>query len=307
MPSRTPASPGRLARRLRPACMAGILFTLVSCAHVEEAQIPEGLSTHARFVPERADDFAWENDKIAFRAYGPALRDSAEDSGFDAWLKRVPYPIVDKWYAGHLEGVSYHTDHGEGYDPYKVGGSRGCGGLALWMDQQLISSNVFNRWEVVKATPAETVFRLFYTYEHGGDTYEETKEISIRLGDRLFRSTSTFLKNGAPAAHLPIAIGLVRQHLNDTVVSNQKEGWMAVWDTIDGSELGTGVVIDPARIDSFFLQTGPDALDDHALLLTKTDANGQLTYHAGYGWARAGEITTLDAWLSYLTEFSEKH
>src|SRR6476661_2240682 len=29
--------------------------------------------TYARYVPERYDDFAWENDKIAFRMYGKAL------------------------------------------------------------------------------------------------------------------------------------------------------------------------------------------------------------------------------------------
>ena len=46
---------------------------------------------HVRFVPERKDDFAWENDLIAFRAYGPALRYFPEDSGFDAWPKRVPW------------------------------------------------------------------------------------------------------------------------------------------------------------------------------------------------------------------------
>jgi Domain of unknown function (DUF4861) len=29
--------------------------------------------TFGRYVPERKDDFAWENDKIAFRMYGKAL------------------------------------------------------------------------------------------------------------------------------------------------------------------------------------------------------------------------------------------
>ena len=29
---------------------------------------------YARLVPERKDDLAWENDKVAFRVYGPALR-----------------------------------------------------------------------------------------------------------------------------------------------------------------------------------------------------------------------------------------
>ena len=45
-------------------------------------------TTFARFVPERSDDFARENDKVAFRAYGPALHDSKEKSGV------VSAPIV---------------------------------------------------------------------------------------------------------------------------------------------------------------------------------------------------------------------
>ena len=69
--------------------------------------------------------------------------EAGEDSGFDAWLKRVDYPIINKWYKENTQGKSYHKDHGEGYDPYKVGSSRGCGGLALWIDGKMVSSNVF--------------------------------------------------------------------------------------------------------------------------------------------------------------------
>ena len=44
-------------------------------------------------MPERLDDFAWENDLVAFRAYGSAIRRTKgpEDSGIDCWLKRVRY------------------------------------------------------------------------------------------------------------------------------------------------------------------------------------------------------------------------
>lgn len=262
--------------------------------------------TFCRFVPERLDDFAWENDLIAFRVYGPALRTKPEDSGFDAWLKRVPYPIVDKWYADNQAGKSYHEDHGEGYDPYKVGSSRGCGGLALWIDGRMISSDVFNEWKILKSTPEESVFVLNYEWQYNGDTYSESKEISIRLGERLFRSDSTFKKNGKLAANLPIAIGLVRHNAEDQVVENREQGWMAVWETIDGTGLGTGVVIDPAKIDSFLVQDGPDDLDDHAIFVTHTDAEGRVVYYAGYGWERAREITTLDQWTNYLTQFSKQ-
>lgn len=295
--------PGKLPLRLVSLALP---LVLLSCSHLQEKGEETDRRTFARFVPERSDDFAWENDEIAFRAYGPALRDSGEDSGFDAWLKRVPYPIVDKWYAEHLEGKSYHTDHGEGYDPYKVGASRGCGGLGLWIDGEWVTSNVFDRWEIVTKSPEKTTFILHYEWKHAGDTYSEAKRISIELGDRLFRSTSTFRKNGRIAADLPIAIGLVRHQEDDLVRRDPEAGWMAVWETIDGSGLGTGVVIEPQRIGEFLIETGPGELDDHAIIVTKTDDNGQVDYYAGYGWERAGGILTPDDWTDYLNQFAKK-
>ena len=38
---------------------------------------PFPVKAFARYVPERLDDFAWENDKIAHRTYGPALAEPA--------------------------------------------------------------------------------------------------------------------------------------------------------------------------------------------------------------------------------------
>ncbi len=253
------------------------------------------------------DDFAWENDKIAFRAYGPALKESGEDSGFDAWLKRVDYPIVNKWYKENAEGNSYHEDHGEGYDPYKVGSSRGCGGLALWIDGKMVRSNVFTDWKVISNGPELSVFVLTYEWNHGSDVYREEKEIRVRLGDRLFKSSSTFWRNGEIAAGLPIAIGLVRHHQTDSVSKDLSKGWMSIWESIDESGLGTGVVIDPKRIDDFQLLETGKKLEDHALIITKCDAKGQLVYGAGYGWERAGEIKTANDWNAYLAECETPH
>ncbi len=260
--------------------------------------------TYCRLVPERMDDFAWENDKIAFRAYGPALKDKPEASGFDAWLKRVDYPIIDKWYRLHLEeNKSYHTDHGEGYDPYKVGGSLGCGGLALWLEGKLVSSNVFTSWKILKQEDDESVFILNYEWTHQGDQYNEEKKITIQTGQRLFHSQSTFTKNGKTAVGLPVAIGLVRHNKNDTVQKNLEAGWIAIWEVIDGSGLGTGVKIDPNHIESFQLLETGNPLEDHALIVSQTDASGQISYHTGYGWERADEIKSLEDWVKYLNAF----
>ncbi len=87
---------------------------------------------YGRFVRERHDDFAWENDLIAHRMYGPDLetckKEPLTSSGVDVWVKRVPKLVVNEWYMTD----NYHQDHGEGADFYGVGKSRGCGGLGIW-------------------------------------------------------------------------------------------------------------------------------------------------------------------------------
>ena len=108
-----------------------------SVAAGTEALPASPLTTFARFVPERTDDFAWENDRVAFRTYGPnaeQLYDKKDpngtlSSGMDCWLKRVSYPIIDKWYGRHVheKPFAYHTDTGEGYDPLPRGQQPGRG------------------------------------------------------------------------------------------------------------------------------------------------------------------------------------
>ena len=55
-----------------------------------------------RTVPERYDDYAWENNKVAYRLYGPALETSPEKlvtPGIDVWVKCTDKLVIDEWYA----------------------------------------------------------------------------------------------------------------------------------------------------------------------------------------------------------------
>ena len=53
--------------------------------------------TYARFVPERKDDFAWENDKIAFRTYGKAIEKTKEYyKKHSGKIKEIVDEICDK-------------------------------------------------------------------------------------------------------------------------------------------------------------------------------------------------------------------
>jgi hypothetical protein len=77
----------------------------------------------------------------------------------DCWLKRVDYPIINKWYKKHLEeGGSYHEDTGEGLDDFHVGASRGCGGTGLWDDEEkiLYTSKNFSEWKTLAVGPLRT-------------------------------------------------------------------------------------------------------------------------------------------------------
>lgn len=262
--------------------------------------------TFARFVPERKDDFAWENDKIAFRTYGPALRDSTENSGIDAWLKRVDYPIIDKWYKEAEAGKSYHQDHGEGLDNYHVGSSAGVGGTGIWLNGQREPLETFTAHEVLEVSPQRSRFKLSYEREIDGATYAEEKTITIEPGQRLFQVASVFFKNGKPAAQLPVCIGLTTHDGKADTFSDREAGWIATWEKLNDSELGTGARMDPKRLDSIKVVDSKQKDASHIFLIAKTDASGRLSYEAGYGWEKASEITTRKAWRSYLSAQNNK-
>ncbi len=267
-----------------------------------------GPATFARFVPERKDDFAWENDLVAFRTYGPALRSGPEDSGIDCWLKRVPDLIIDKWYSGDPKGISYHKDHGEGYDPYHVGSSRGCGGTALWIGDRMVTSDTFLSWKLLTQTPEKSSFELTYEYpaQNGEPPVREIKRITIEPGKRFFRSESTFTRDGKPLANLPVAIGVTTHDGKAQATLPPGKRWVSCWETIDGSGLGTGVVLAPGfPAEARELKT-KEKDSGHAILLTRTDAGGKVTCFPGYGWAKAGAITTPGQWESALDGFSKE-
>ena len=90
--------------------------------------------TFCRYVPERKDDFAWENDKIAHRAYGKALEGTSEDAyGLDVWVKRTNKLILNERY----KRGEYHIDHGDGMDYYHVGFSLGAGNTAPYINDSI--------------------------------------------------------------------------------------------------------------------------------------------------------------------------
>ena len=117
---------------------------------------PPIVKTFARYVPERMDDFAWESDRIAHRTYGQALikGEGTISSGPDVWIKKKRSLIVDEMYATK----HYHEDNGEFMDDYRVGKSRGCGGIGIWDGQKLYVSSNYRNWRLITTGPIRSEF-----------------------------------------------------------------------------------------------------------------------------------------------------
>ena len=144
----------------------------------------EPLTTAFFLGNRRKDDFCWENDKAAYRMYGPALLPENPSSGVDLWLKHSSKLTADAMYKQEEnEGKPYHVDYGLGIDSYKVGHAAGCGGLAIVVDGKVWPGGPFARWEILQEGPLQTIFQLSYDSVQIGDkVLTETIKITVSAG-----------------------------------------------------------------------------------------------------------------------------
>ena len=149
----------------------------------------------ARFVPERKDDFAWENDIAAYRMYGPALAPENPSNGIDLWLKKTDLLIVDTfYYREHTLGLPYHVDYGKGLDCYKVGHTAGCGGVFPVMNGLPQIGNHYDSWQVIDEGPLRVVFCLTYNdyFANGQAPIVETFTVTCDAHQPLCRAQVMF-------------------------------------------------------------------------------------------------------------------
>jgi len=267
---------------------------------VEEIEaMGQSVMAYGRFVPEREDDFTWENDKVAFRVYGPSSGGKGPVSGVDPWFKKVDYSIIDKWYAGTLEGKSYHEDHGEGHDIYHVGPSRGAGGTAIWIDGVAYPAAMYKSYEVHQSGGDVVEFTVEYEWDTPLGAVAESKTISLEMGSQLYQVNSVFTLDGEPAS-LPIAIGLATHDEAAAVSSNADTGRISAWEVMQGNGVGTGVLMAPERTQEILHAPSEEKDASHIWLITASDDDGALSFSAGFAWQAAGDITASEQWNEYL-------
>ncbi|NNF33254.1 MAG: DUF4861 family protein [Saprospiraceae bacterium] len=264
---------------------------------------------YSRFVPERTDDYAWENDKVAFRMFGPTAQKMVEDkvrggtltSGVDLWLKRVDYPIINKWYKKTTEGKgSYHEDTGEGLDNFHVGVSRGVGGVAVKKDDGYYFSKNFTDWKTITTGPIRTSFQLDYeAWDAGGNLIKESKTISLDYGNNMSKFETSI--EGSDQ----ISAGLTLHEKDGIVTANSENGWVSYWEPHGDSELGTAILTSP---DSFvgFEEYNVDAKDLSNAYAHLKVQNNKVIYYAGFGWKKSGQFNNNEEWEAYLDEFADK-
>ena len=261
---------------------------------------PFPVKAFARHIPERLDDFAWENDKVAHRTYGPALAAPAPagvvkevlvTSGLDLWFKRVDYPIVDRWYnKGHDH---YHKDQGEGMDMYNVGKSRGAGGTGVWDGKTLYTGVNYASHRILANGPIRAVFELHYAaWDAAGRQVSEVKRFTVDAGQWFDRIDSTFDTTG-DSAPLTVAVGLNRTPADkgqDAKITTVREGKLLLqWvEQKSNDAFGTAIVLPSAE------GRVQDPLND--LILARATPGKPLRYYVGAAWSRAGEITSRAQW-----------
>ncbi|WP_163400099.1 DUF4861 family protein [Flavobacterium fluviatile] len=282
-------------------------YQVVKVTNERRPKAPE--YCYSRFVPERTDDYTWENDKVAFRVYGPTAQKMNENgnpagtlsSGVDAWFKKVNYPIIDKWYKKDLGKTgSYHKDTGEGMDAYHVGPSRGVGGIAVKRDSTYYVSKNYTNYRTITTGPIRTSFFVEYAnWNADGDEIKESHIISLDLGNNLSKFEISI------EGTQDISAGLTLHDNKGEITENNKNGWVSYWEKYGDSYVGTAIVGTSNYFTDFVVYKTEqvDLSNVYANLKVK---DGKVVYFAGFGWTGSKQFNTKKEWEDYLSKFSRK-
>ncbi|HEU0252296.1 MAG TPA: DUF4861 family protein [Pyrinomonadaceae bacterium] len=275
--------------------------TFVVTAGAKRVYEKKDFRAYGRFVRERFDDFAWENDRVGHRTYGKALitwkGEPLTSSAIDIWSKRTEKMVINDWYMVD----NYHVDLGEGADVYSAGPTRGVGGSGIWANSQLFIPTNFVNSRVLTNGPIRVMFELMYEpFDVNGVMVSQVLRVSLDAGSQLNHFQPLYITPRG-TEQLAVAIGLkkikdAQKHLN------AERGWLAVWEPMAQNlgMQGLGIVVNQNDFDS----VTEDRLNH--LLLLKPRHVFPVSYWAGFAWDRAGKITSADAWQKYLDQFAER-
>ena len=248
------------------------------------------MKRYGRQVPERHDDYAWENNKIAFRAYGLALEsvpgEMLATPGFDCWVKCVDTLVVDARY----KRGNYHHNYGDGMDCYKVGRTLGAGASAPYVDEQLWLSGNYVDYKTLDKGALRTSVELSYAPFKVGEEEVTLKKVITLDANSHFNRIENIYEGDFES--MPVAAGFIR---HDVKALHATENWLgfveAASDSKHPEEDG----------DLYFAVILPGAefraeCAGHAVALVEVESGVPMVYYAGAGWSLGG-IDSMPTWM----------
>lgn len=287
---------------------------------------PKPMKTFAygKQYPERVDDIAWENDRTAYRVYGPALQRSGEKAyGIDVWVKNTPDLEVDKRYKTELSNhpkieelkkagkteeaiemeqeTTYHFDHGYGLDCYKVGPTLGCGTPALMDGSEIVMPYCYKTYKILDNGPLRFTVQLDYNPFNIGDDKNVTEHriISCDKGSNFNKMTVWY--DGLTKPRDMVA-GVVI-HSEDTKSIVCGENYVLYADPTDNPakqnfQIYVGVLFPNGvkNTKSIMYETPTNGNAGHGVGMITYQPNEKYTYYFGSAWSK-NDVRTMNEWI----------
>ncbi|MBP5712561.1 MAG: DUF4861 domain-containing protein, partial [Prevotella sp.] len=288
--------------------------------------VPEPMKTwvKGKMYPTRKDDIAWENDRGAYRVYGPALQRTGEKSfGTDVWTKNTPEIVVEDRYTADYDGnilkniynkkgqkdkwrdedlhTSFHLDHGNGLDCYSVGSTLGCGTPALMDGNTLIYPYCYKEYEILDNGPLR--FTVALTYHPAklkkDENVVEHRIMSLDKGSNFNKITVWYEGLTKPC---DFASGVVI-HSEDKESVVLGSNYVHYADPTDNPakhnfQVYVAALFPYVNVKTKMLKyyTPHKGIEGHALgILKKLENNQKYTYYAGSAWSKA-DVRTQREW-----------
>ena len=258
----------------------------------------------ARYVPERSDDFVFENNLIAGRIYGKALEGNPTSPGIDIWVKKPGALVADQRYRDELEnGRSYHIDWGNGKDCYKVAVSLGGGASAPLIDGRICyPATNYREWEILERSPETVSFALTYPeWEAGGIRVSLRKTITVRAGSYFCKVDDVYTFDGAD--NLEVAAGVFR-HPDQGSIERElvSDNAYAIWEhasdqSVEPEDGMIGVAV--CCRDAEDVRVCEDST--HGLVCKSIKSGETFTYLFGSCWSK-GDIQSAEDWFACVRE-----
>ncbi len=319
---------------------------------------PQKVWTTGALYKIRKDDIAWENDRCAYRVYGPALQRTGERSfGTDIWVKNTPDTVVYDRYIkdmnGNIQGdkidaqaralekqakaeknktkaakleaqakelwaksrevdvtTSFHLDHGNGLDPYRVGATLGLGAPGLMVGKDMVLPYCYKDYKILDNGPLRFTVELAYNPSTVGDMQNvvEHRIISLDKGSNFNKMTVWYDGLTTPTDFVtgfPI-------HEEDTESKTFSKDYVSYADPTDNLEVNNSQVyvgvLFPYGIDNTYYQLFDqkhDGATGHALGLKRgLKAGEKYSYYFGAAWSKY-DVRSYSEWQLRIKEYLE--